>query len=255
MVDPATAPDSAERLHQLVELGRIAYSVRDAEIADPAAMRAKVTYLLSDKYAEQLFANFQPDRRNPEVTLPKLPKAGTIYLSVVDRDRLAVSFINSLYYGFGSGIAGEKTGIVLQNRGACFVVEPGHPNCVGPSKLPMHTIIPGAVLNGGRATHVFGVMGGAYQPMGHVHVLTNLFDYGMDIQEAIDAARIFWADDGTLEAESGISDEALAGLRQRGWSTRRGGPWGGAQMIAIDWENGTLCAGSDPRKDGHAAGY
>jgi len=255
LVDPPPGHDSAQRLHQLLELGRNAYAVRDAEIADPVTMHTATQRLLSDEYARQLLANYRPDRRDPEITLPKLPNADTVYLAVVDRDRLAVSFINSLYHGFGSGIVGENTGIALQNRGACFVVEPGHPNCIAPSKRPMHTIIPGMVLNGGRASYVLGVMGSAYQPMGHAHVLSNLLDYGMDVQEAIDSARIFWADDGALEAESGVPDDTLEGLRQRGWQVRRGGLWGGGQMIAIDWETGTLCAGSDPRKDGHAAGY
>ncbi len=245
----------AERLHLLLELGRLAYAVRDAEISDPALSRARVAQLLDEDFSRRLFAGYDPTRRNPDIVLPPIPHSDTIYLTVVDRDRMVVSFINSLYHGFGTGIVTPNTGIALQNRGACFVVEPGHPNCVGPAKRPLHTIIPAMATKDGRAAVSFGVMGGAYQPMGHVQVVSNLLDYGMDVQEAVDDARIFWDEDGMLLAEAGIGEAALAGLERRGWMVKRGGMWGGAQIIAIDWKSGVLSAGSDPRKDGHAAGY
>jgi len=248
-------PGSAERHHRQIELGRLAYGVRDAEIADPAHMRTGVDALLSPLYLDDLLKGYDPALRNPEIRLPKLPESDTIYLSVVDQDRLAVSFINSVYSGFGTGIVAKKTGIALQNRGACFVLEPGHPNAIGPLKRPMHTIIPAMAMADGKAALSFGVMGAAFQPMGQAHVLSNMLDYGMDPQEAIDEARLFWNGQGVLEAESGISADAIAGLEARGHAVTRGGPWGGAQMIVIDHTRGTLIGASDPRKDGQAAGY
>ena len=123
--------------------------------------------------------------------LPTAPTPGsdTVYLTVVDRDRTAVSLINSLYSAFGTGICTEKTGIMLHNRGSGFVLDPGHPNTLGPSKRPMHTIIPALAMRDGRCDMSFGVMGAHYQPMGHVQIVTNMVDYGMDVQTAIDAPR------------------------------------------------------------------
>lgn len=250
------APDSAERYHEAIELARIAYSVRDVHVADPAAMRVPVEALLASETTQCLLGMFDPERRNPAINLPAIPNSDTVYLTVVDRNRMAVSFINSLYDGFGSGIVTPKSGIALQNRGACFVTDPDHPNSIGAGKRPMHTIIPGMVLNGGRVSHSFGVMGGAYQPMGHALVLANMLEHGMDPQEAIDWPRLFWGDgDETLLGETGISTAVLESLRGKGHGVSRGGPHGGAQIIRVDHEQGVLIAGSDPRKDGHAAGF
>ena len=126
--------------------------------------------------------------------LPAAPTPGsdTVYLTVVDRDRRAVSIINSLYSAFGTAICTEKTGIMFNNRGSGFVLDPGHPNTLGPSQRPMHTIIPALAMRDGRCDTTFGVMGAHYQPMGHVQMVLNLFDYGMDIQSAIDAPRAFF---------------------------------------------------------------
>lgn len=247
-------PDSPERHHLLTEAGRLAYSVRDRFVADPAAAAVPVERLLSRELASKLASRLDADRRNDDVSVPPLPGSDTIYLTVVDRDRRAVSFINSLYGGFGSKVVTPRSGITLQNRGACFNLIAGHPNEFEPGKRPMHTIIPAMATRNGRAAISFGVMGGSYQPMGHVHTLTNVVDYHMDPQAAIDQARLFWGADGVVEVESGISAEIRRGLEKRGHRLRPGGPFGGGQMIVIG-EDGFLTAGSDPRKDGHAAGW
>lgn len=248
--------NSVERAHMEMEAGRIAYSVRDAYVADPANMQATVAKILGSGHTEKLAGFYNPQKRNNEIVLPELPNSDTTYLTVVDRDLRAVSFINSLYNGFGSGIVTPNTGIALQNRGACFSLDPGHDNAIGPSKRPMHTIIPGMVTKNGRLSCSFGVMGGDYQPMGHAHVLANMFDYDMDPQEALDHGRIFWGADGVLDVEAGVNEAVMEGLLARGHNVRSAlVPLGGGQIIAIDHENGVMCGGSDPRKDGMAAGY
>ncbi len=249
-------PDSAERWHAEIEAGRLAYAVRDHLVADAAAMTVSPSELLSSVYLDRLAAQFDPARRNPDIRLPQHAAASTTYLSVVDRDRLAVSFICSLYDGFGARVVTPRSGIALQNRGACFTLEQGHPNEVGPGKRPMHTIIPAMAMRNGKAFAAFGVMGGAYQPMGHAHVFSNLADHRMDPQEAIDHPRIFWGEDGAVEAESGISRAVREGLVARGHRVRDAAlPLGGGQVIVIDHENGFLVGGTEMRKDGMAAGW
>lgn len=248
--------DSPERLHMEIEAGRLAYAVRDHLVADPAAMTVAPEALVSQAYADELAAGFDAGRRNPAVALPRQPGADTIYLTVVDRDRRAVSFINSLYGGFGAKLVTPRSGIALHNRGACFTLEEGHPNELKPGKRPMHTIIPAMATRGGRVSAAFGVMGGAYQPMGHAHVFSNIVDHGMDPQAAIDHPRAFWGDDGVVEAESGVSEAARRFLKERGHAVRVAQrPFGGGQAILIDAETGFLVAGSDPRKDGLALGW
>jgi gamma-glutamyltranspeptidase / glutathione hydrolase len=246
--------DSVDRFHLAVEASRLAYGVRDAHIADPAHMEVDVAALLDKKFARKLADRLDRTKRIP---LPPsyLPGSDTVYLTVVDRDRTAVSFINSLFGAFGVGIATERTGIMLQNRGACFVVEPGHPNCVGPSKRPMHTIIPALGMRDGRCELSFGVMGGSYQAMGHAWFISNLIDGGMDLQQAIDHPRLFFEGEQTV-IERGVGPETVAGLKARGHDVAvRPMPLGGGQAIAIDWQRGVLIGGSDPRKDGCALGY
>jgi gamma-glutamyltranspeptidase/glutathione hydrolase len=195
--------------------------------------------------------------RNKRVPLPSAPTPGsdTVYLTVVDKDRRAISLINSLYSSFGSAICTEKTGVMFNNRGSGFVLSPGHPNTLGPSKRPMHTIIPALAMRGGRCDTTFGVMGAHYQPMGHVQMVLNLFDYGMDVQQAIDAPRAFFEGDLTV-IERGMPAATVDGLKARGHSiVLAPSPWGGAQAIRIDWDRGVLIGGSEPRKDGCALGY
>ncbi len=246
---------SLERAHLEMECARIAYTARDAYIADPEYMSHSVEQLLSDSHIADLAKLFDPEKRNPEIALPDPTGSDTVYLSVVDRDGMAVSFINSLFGGFGSGIMTEKSGIVLQNRGCGFNLIPGHGNAIGPSKRPFHTIIPAMVTKNGKVTHSFGVMGGQYQAMGQAHVLSNMLDYGMNPQVALDDQRIFWDNDGNLDLETVISAEIEEGLKAKGHPVTRGAVHGGGQVIQIDHERGFLIAGSDPRKDGHAAGF
>lgn len=250
------APLSAERLHALIEAGRLAYGVRDHLVADPAAMTLPVEALLAPAFAAELAARFDPARRNEDLSLPKMPAASTVYLTVADRDGRLVSFINSLYSGFGAKVVTPRSGVILQNRGASFTLAEGHPNEIGPGKRPMHTIIPAMALKDGLPWMSYGVMGGDYQPMGHVHVLTNMVDHGMDVQEAVDHPRIFWGEDRVLDAESGLPGDTLADMEKLGHRARRAiRPHGGAQAILVDRENGFFVGASDPRKDGCAMGW
>ncbi|MEM9277246.1 MAG: gamma-glutamyltransferase family protein [Pseudomonadota bacterium] len=248
-------PSSLERAHLEAECGRIAYAARDAYISDPATMSHSVETLLSDSHIDALSGLYDPGKRNNNIALPDPAGSDTVYLSVVDRDGMAVSFINSLFAWFGSGIITMNSGIALQSRGAGFNVIPGHGNAIGPSKRPFHTIIPAMVTKDGKITHSYGVMGGSYQAMGHAHALSNMLDYGMDPQQALDDPRIFWDDNGDLTLEAGIADDVKSGLEALGHKCIGGAVHGGGQIIRIDHENGCLVAGSDSRKDGHAAGF
>jgi gamma-glutamyltranspeptidase/glutathione hydrolase len=250
----ALDPTGAERLHIELEAARLAYAVRDTHIADPAFMRMSVPALLDKGFASTLADRID---RNKRVALPKAPTPGshTVLVTVVDRDRTAVSMINSLFTTFGVGIATEKTGIMLHNRGHGFVVDPAHPNSFGPGKRPLHTIIPALGLRDGRCDLTFGVMGGHYQSVGHAHVVSNLVDYGMDEQAALDNPRVFFLGDKT-EIERGVPPAAVEGLKARGHDVMiRPAPLGGGQAIRIDWDRGVLIGASDHRKDGCAIGY
>jgi gamma-glutamyltranspeptidase / glutathione hydrolase len=247
-------PLGADRFHLVLEAARLGYAVRDAHIADEKHMRMPASDLLDKRFAKKLASLIDMKKR---VKLPGVPTPGndTVYLTVVDRDRMAVSFINSLYSSFGVGICTEKTGIMLTNRGACFTLEPGHPNVFGPNKRPMHTIIPALAMRDGRCDMSFGVMGAHYQPMGHVQIILNMLDYGMDVQQAIDAPRFFFEGE-KADVERGTPASTIDGLRARGHDVVTAStPWGGAQTIKIDWDRGVLIGGSEPRKDGCALGY
>jgi len=251
-------PLSVERLHLEVEAARLAYGDRDAVVADPERAQVPIDWLLSSDHAADLRGAIVADRAMQDIPAPLLPTHhDTVYLCVVDKDRNAVSFINSLFSAFGSGIMGPKSGVMLQNRGQGFVVERGHPNCIAPNKRPMHTIIPGMVAKDGKAIMPFGVMGGQYQAIGHSHFLTNHIDFGMDLQEAIDFPRVLSAPNGKeLDVENGVPERVAKGLAALGHKvTKADKPIGGGQAIRIDWEQGTLTGGSDPRKDGCALGY
>jgi len=144
---------------------------------------------------------------------------------------------------------------MLTNRGACFTLEQGHPNVFGPGKRPMHTIIPALAMRNGRCDMSFGVMGAHYQPMGHVQIILNMLDYGMDVQQTIDAPRFFFEGEKT-DVEHGTPTTTIDGLKARGHNVAMASsPWGGAQTIKIDWDRGVLIGGSEPRKDGCALGY
>jgi gamma-glutamyltranspeptidase / glutathione hydrolase len=247
------AADSVERHHLEIEAMKIAWELRNRHIADPAFHEVPVDELLSQKTAQKLAAMIDMNRALDIETAMR--HSDTIYLTVVDEKRLAVSFINSVYDGFGSCVVTPRTGIALQNRGACFVTDPAHPNCIGPRKRPLHTIIPAMVKKDGLVDMSYGVMGGDYQPMGHITVAVNRYIYGMDPQEAIDWARYF-PKEGKVQVESAVPEAVKEGLMKKGHAlTAPSWPLGGGQAIAIDRANGVLVGGSDPRKDGFALGY
>ncbi len=250
-------PLSPERLHGVIEATRLAYADRDAFLADPTHADVPVLALLSPARADALRARIRHERRIDRLSpLPLPAHADTVYICVVDKDRNAASFINSLFSSFGTGLMAPRSGVVLHNRGASFVVEGGHPNCIAPGKRPLHTIIPGMAVKGGRAVMPFGVMGGHYQAMGHAWFLSNLLDYGLDLQEAIDLPRLFPTLAGPVEVENGVPAEAVAALKRLGHApVRPDRPIGGGQAIWIDWKTGVLTGASDPRKDGCALGY
>jgi gamma-glutamyltranspeptidase / glutathione hydrolase len=246
---------SVERFHLEAEAARIAYMMREEHIGDPAHVKVDVERILTSEFAAEYGSKIRMDRMLdlPNVAPPMNPS--TIYITVVDKDRNVCSFINSIAHSFGSAIVSNKTGILLQNRGGGFRIQPGHPNCIAPGKRPLHTIIPSLVTKNGRAVMPFGVMGGQYQPVGQTHVLTNMLDYGCDVQEAIDMPRGLHYE-GVYQLEDGVPSTIVEGLQKLGHKTTSVvSPLGGGQAIWIDWDKGTLTGGSDPRKDGCALGY
>ena len=250
-------PVGAERFHLQIEAKRLAYHDRDRYLADPAQVRVPVEQMLSSTHAAELRGLIDPAQALTNLPASSFPEhIDTVYLCVVDRDGNAVSFINSLFHSFGSVQMAPKCGVCLHSRGSSFVVDPAHPNCIAPNKRPLHTIIPGMLVKDNRAVMPFGVMGGHYQANGQAHVLSNIIDYGMDVQAAIDCPRLFAEQQGAVEVETGISESTRTGLSQRGHTlTPAVKPLGGGQAIWIDWAQGVLSGGSDPRKDGCALGY
>ena len=247
-------PLGAERIHIEAEAAKLAYDARNRFLADPDHT-SRLDHMLAPETATRLAALIDPKRVSPAAApLTEAIHKDTVYITVVDKDRMAVSLIYSIFHGFGSGIASEKFGILLQNRGAGFTLEEGHPNELGPGKRPMHTIIPAMLKQGDETIMPFGVMGGGYQPTGHARLVSNLLDFGMELQVAIDAPRCF-ADGGVLKVERGFSDAVRQQLVDLGHKVEvPDTPLGGAQAILIH-ATGVLEGASDPRKDGCALGY
>lgn len=251
-------PLDPERLHMEIEAGRLAYHDRLNFVADPAQADVPVDWLLSQEHADELRAKIDPARASTDI--PVMAGAGhrdTVYITVVDKDRNACSFINTLFFNFGSGLMAPKSGVVFHNRAMGFSLDPNHLNCIAPRKRPMHTIIPGMVSKDGKIVMSYGVMGGQYQAYGHMQFLTRLFDFGLDIQEAQDLPRLFPdPENGTLQVESGLPENVVEALKTRGHRpVAPPKPIGGSQAIWIDRDEGVLTGGSDPRKDGCAIGY
>ncbi len=248
-------PFGTARAHIEAEATKLAHDARDRFIADQDHTRA-LDHMLSEETAERLAALINPARAMQSASeASEAVHRDTVYITVVDRDRMAVSLIYSTYWSFGSGLASNKYGILMQNRGAGFSLKPRHPNEAGPGKRPMHTIIPGMLRREGRLIMPFGVMGGGYQPTGHVRFLTNMLTYGLSPQEAIDAPRSF-GDAGVLKLERGYHPTVAVELAAKGHDVVvPDAPLGGAQAILIDYRRGTLIGASDPRKDGCALGY
>jgi gamma-glutamyltranspeptidase/glutathione hydrolase len=260
-------PQSAEALHLLIEAKKLAYEDRGLYYADPEFSKVPVARLISKEYAAERRKLISTDRANNRPAPGAPREADTIYLTVVDKDFNAISLIQSNFMGFGSNHVPGRLGFPLQNRGSLFALDPHHANRLEPRKRPFHTIIPGFVTKGGKPWMSFGLMGGDMQAQGHAQVITNMIDFGMDVQEAGDAPRFrhFGSSDptgtraqdgGTVVLESEIGPAVRAALRARGHHIAevRGG-FGGYQAIRIDTERGVLNGGSDPRKDGAAMGY
>jgi len=252
------AMSAADALHVQIEAMKLAFADAHRYIADPEMVDVPVQDLLSPAYTVERRRLIRMDQAcNP---LPGIPPAGddTVYLTVVDQARNAVSFINSNYTGIGSGMVGGKTGIALQNRGAGFSLDPQHPNCLAPLKRPYHTIIPAMMMRDGRPLYSFGVMGGAMQPQGHLQVTVNLIDLEMDPQRALDAPRFRVTEGDRVALEPAVPEQVVAELRRRGHAIAPPTvtvDYGGGQIIQIDPETGALAGGSEPRKDGCAVGY
>lgn len=252
---PAMDPFGTQRAHIEAEATKLAYDARDRFVADIDHV-ARLTHMIDPQTAAGLAALIDPARAMPSpAVLTEAFHKDTIYLTVVDKDRMAVSLIYSIFKDFGSGLASNKFGVLFQNRGGGFTLQEGHPNEANPRKRPMHTIIPGMLKQDGRVVMPFGVMGGQYQSTGHARFVSNLVDYGMDPQAAIDAPRCF-SEYGDMQVEKGYSDTVRQELADLGHKISiPAAGIGGAQAIRIDHDLGVLEGGSDPRKDGCALGY
>ncbi len=245
--------DTLTTYHRQIEAMKLAYADGKAYIADPAYMKMSVADMLSDAYADERRALIGKEALQPMPGQPS--RGGTVYLSTADGEGNMVSLIQSNYMGFGSGMVVPGTGISLHNRGNNFSVEPGHPNCVAPGKRPYHTIIPGFLTKGGEAVGPFGVMGGFMQPQGHVQVVMNTVDFGLNPQATLDAPRWEWESGKKVSLERSTPEHLYHSLARLGhevsWSNNRIG-FGRGQII---WRNaaGVLCGGTEPRTDGAIA--
>ncbi len=263
-------PNSAEVLHLMTEAKKLAFEDRAKFYADPSMADIPLSWLLSEEYAEERRMLIDENSANT-VRAGNAPEDGdTIYLTTADSDGNVVSLIQSNYRGMGSGIVVPGTGFVFQDRGELFSLDPDHANVYEPGKRPFHTIIPAFVMKDGKPFLSFGVMGGGMQPQGHVQIITNIIDFGMNVQEAGDAARWrhtgstqptdgadeYLEDGGTLNLESGVTYDVIRELIHKGHEVSFDvGGYGGYQAIMIDPETGVYYGASESRKDGQAAGY
>lgn len=249
------ALSTADRVHIHAEATKASYRMRDAIVADPEVSAIDVEAALGDATIDRLAALIDMERAAASADFDLPAQRDTVYLAVVDRDRNACSFINSIFHSFGSTIVCPTTGVIFQNRGLGFRLVAGHPNALAGGKRPLHTIIPGLIMKGTQVETAFGVMGGQYQAAGHAQFLSRTVDLGEDPQKAADAPRSF-AHDGVLTLESTHAAETVEALRRRGHEVKLSDdPMGGCQAIRIDWERGVLIGGSDHRKDGFALGF
>ncbi|MHA2052471.1 MAG: gamma-glutamyltransferase [Candidatus Hodarchaeales archaeon] len=251
--------NSVEYLHCLIEAKKLAFSDAYAYLADPSSMIVDLNKFLDDKYAQ-----IRASQINPRIALSSLPNAldmgkDTVYLTAADKDGMVISFINSLFYGFGSGLVDPETGIAFQNRGAGFTLEKGHPNQYKPLKRPFHTIIPAMITSpvSEKFLYSFGVMGGHHQPQGQSQVFLNLILHGMNPQQALSSPRFHHDQQkNTVALENPISVSVKVKLRKLGHKVvdAVGTNFGGGQIIQST-DSGGYVGGSDPRKDGQAQGY
>jgi gamma-glutamyltranspeptidase/glutathione hydrolase len=262
---------SVEHLHLLIEAKKLAFADRARYYADPSFHPAPVAGLISDEYADAQRKRINPNRAQTVVapgTPPSLDEGDTIYLTTADSSGMMVSLIQSNYRGMGSGMTPPGLGFIFQNRGEQFSLKTGHPNEYAPGKRPFHTIIPAFITKDGQPWVSFGLMGGAMQPQGHVQIVMNLVDFGMNLQEAGDAPRLHhdgsdepvgavtpMNDGGVVQLETGFDYATIRGLMRKGHHVEfADGPYGGYQAIMKNPQGGWVGA-SESRKDGHAAGY
>ena len=248
-------------LHYKIEAMKIAFKDALWYVADPEKVKIPVEELLSKSYGKQRFNEIKEDQANTQYRKGNFKQSGdTVYVSVIDGNGNACSFINSLYEAFGTGLVVPDTGIVLQNRGALFSTDPEHPNFLEPAKRPYNTIIPGMITRNSNLVSSFGVMGGFQQPQGHLQVVSNMVDFGMNPQEALDSARFrINIEDENIFAEDSFDQEVISGLKSKGHSVSvisgvNRGFFGGGQIINRN-DEGLLTGGSDPRKDGLSVSY
>lgn len=255
-LDSPAAFDDAQAVHQTIEAVKLSLTDGMAHIADPQYMEATVPEMLGAKWAARLRRRIGDRAVMPSPT-PAKP-GGTVYLATADRNGMMVSFIQSNYMGFGSGIVVPGTGISLQNRGACFSSVPGHPNCVGPGKRTYHTIIPAFLTEGDTPLGPFGVMGGLNQPQAHVQVVRDTVDLGLHPQAALDAPRWRWLEEKRVAVEAHTPRDLISALERRGHDIvieERNAGFGRGQIIWRDPSSGILTGGTDSRADGTVASY
>ncbi|MGI8978625.1 MAG: gamma-glutamyltransferase [Pirellulaceae bacterium] len=265
----ALGHNSPEHLHLFVEAKKLAFADRAKFYADPAFGELPVKELISKEYAKKQNARIDPQKAAEDVPAgdPKLTRGDTVYLTVVDKDRNCCSLIQSNYFGFGSMVVPGDVGFAIQNRGALFALDDKHANRLEPHKRPFHTIIPAFITKEGQPWLCFGVMGGDMQAQGHVQIVCNLIDFGMNVQAAGDAPRASHSGSATptglaaegsgqVLVEEGVPEETVATLKSMGHRvTRASSGFGGYQGILIDGKNGVLHGASESRKDGAAVGY
>jgi len=264
--------NSADYWHVLAEASKLAYEDRARFYSDPDFSEVPLSFLLSEQYAKERAALINLQQAAKSVPAGQPPQHGdTTYLATADSSGMMVSFIQSNFWEFGSGIVGQGTGFAVQNRGSSFTMEPGHANVYAPGKRPFHTIIPAFIMKDGEPLMAFGVMGGYLQPQAHAQIVANLVDFGMNVQQAGDAARLVqqtaseptggkMSDGGEVGVEAGVSEAIVAELRDRGHTVSHGertysGSFGGYQAVWRDPRNGVYWGGTEMRFDGASAGY
>lgn len=249
------AREDVETYHLQIEAMKLAFADGLRFIADPRAMDVTARDLLSDAYAEERRRLIGRTALEPAPGRP--PRGGTVYLAAADAEGNMVSYIQSNYMGFGCGVVIPDTGIALNNRGHTFSLDPAHPNCLEPGKRPYNTIIPGFLTRDGEAVGPFGVMGGFMQPQGHVQVITNTIDFGMNPQAALDAPRWRWVEGRSVEMEHSVRPHIVDALARRGHAVRwvLGSEGFGRGQIIWRMPDGVLVGATEPRTDGHVAAW
>jgi len=249
------AREDAETYHRQIEALKLAFADGRRFLADPRSMDVAVSDLLSEAYAAERRKLIGDTALDPVPGQP--PRGGTVYLAAADGEGNMVSYIQSNYMGFGSGVVIPETGIALNNRGCCFSLEPDHPNRLEPGKRPYNTIIPGFLTREGRPIGPFGVMGGFMQPQGHLQVIMNAVDFALNPQAALDAPRWQWIEGRTVELEHSVPAHIADALARRGHAVRWAMGSGGFGRGQIIWRqpDGVLVGGTEPRTDGQVAAW